>query len=275
VTSPQTRVRAFHLPAASGQRFAVFHSASTAAPRGAFVYVHPFAEEMNKTRRMAALQARAFAAAGYAVLQLDLHGCGDSSGEFDAASWDGWRQDVALAAEWLARKFDAPLHLWALRAGALLAIDAWCRDPSRFASALLWNPVVDGRTYLTQFLRIAVARDALNGTRATTSTLRAQLERGEHVDVAGYALSGALARGVEAQHLAQAVLPTKARVHWIDVRSSPEPPQPVAAVLSQWRSADANVEYSAVAGDAFWSTVEIVEVPALIEASTAIYARAD
>ena len=42
----------------------------TATPRGAVVYVHPFAEELNKSRRMAALQARAMAAAGYAVVSL-------------------------------------------------------------------------------------------------------------------------------------------------------------------------------------------------------------
>jgi alpha-beta hydrolase superfamily lysophospholipase len=66
---------AFFLPAASGQRFCLFHQPdSLTAARGAVVYVHPFAEEMNKSRRMAALQAKALAAAGYAVLQIDLHG---------------------------------------------------------------------------------------------------------------------------------------------------------------------------------------------------------
>jgi len=33
---------------------------------------------MNKSRRMAALQARVFAAMGFGVLQIDLFGCGDS-----------------------------------------------------------------------------------------------------------------------------------------------------------------------------------------------------
>ena len=43
--------------------------------------VKAWAEEMNKARRMAALQARLLAENGYAVLQIDLHGCGDSSGD--------------------------------------------------------------------------------------------------------------------------------------------------------------------------------------------------
>ena len=48
--------------------------------KGSILYLHPFAEEMHKSRCMAALQARHFAQAGYAVLQVDLTGCGDSSG---------------------------------------------------------------------------------------------------------------------------------------------------------------------------------------------------
>ena len=84
---------AFFLPAGREQRFCILHGAESGIPvRGALVYVHPFAEEMNKARRMAALQARAMAAAGYAVLQIDLYGCGDSAGdcrlaEACASSW--------------------------------------------------------------------------------------------------------------------------------------------------------------------------------------------
>ncbi len=52
---------------------------------------------MNKSRRMAALQARAFAAMGFGVLQIDLFGCGDSSGDFSDARWDIWKQDLAIA----------------------------------------------------------------------------------------------------------------------------------------------------------------------------------
>ena len=93
---------AFYLPATTGQRFCLFHQPDgRRAWRGAVVYVHPFAEEMNRSRRMAALQARALAAAGFAVLQIDLHGCGDSSGDFGDASWEGWIEDVRLAAAWL------------------------------------------------------------------------------------------------------------------------------------------------------------------------------
>lgn len=67
--------------------------------RGSIVYIHPFAEEMNKSRRMAALQARALTLAGFAVLQLDLIGCGDEAiAEYMTAVLDANDPDLLLLA---------------------------------------------------------------------------------------------------------------------------------------------------------------------------------
>jgi alpha/beta superfamily hydrolase len=74
--------------------------------------VHPFVEEMNKSRRMAALQSRSLAARGYSVLQIDLFGCGDSSGDFADASWEIWVQDVVLGAQWLSQRVGGAVALW-------------------------------------------------------------------------------------------------------------------------------------------------------------------
>jgi exosortase A-associated hydrolase 2 len=81
-----------------GQRFCIHHPPALATPLGLVVHVHPFAEEMNKSRRMAAQQARALAAAGFAVLQIDLLGCGDSAGDSSDATWAAWLADVVWAA---------------------------------------------------------------------------------------------------------------------------------------------------------------------------------
>ena len=107
----QATAEALFLPAEQGQRFCIFHRPGGAEARAALIFLHPFGEEMNKSRRMAALQARALAAAGYAVLQIDLHGCGDSSGDFSEASWDSWLADVSLAHAWLRTRSSAPLWL--------------------------------------------------------------------------------------------------------------------------------------------------------------------
>src|ERR1035437_5595730 len=122
-------LEAFFIPASSGQRFCLFHEPEPGISlRGALVYVHPFAEEMNKSRRMAALQARAMARAGYAVLQIDLYGCGDSSGNFGDATWNVWIEDVRLAHDWLRRQSTIDPWLWGLRTGCLLACEVAKRD---------------------------------------------------------------------------------------------------------------------------------------------------
>ena len=87
------RREAFFLPgAAHGGRFCLLTRA--AAPVGTLVFVHAFAEEMSKSRRMVALAARAFAERGWNVLQVDLSGCGDSGGELADVSWATWIDDL-------------------------------------------------------------------------------------------------------------------------------------------------------------------------------------
>ena len=91
--------------------------------RGALLYLHPFAEEMNRSRRMAALQARELARKGWYVLQLDLSGCGDSEGDFGEATWEAWLHDAATAHAWLEQKTGYRPWAWGLRAGARLAAE--------------------------------------------------------------------------------------------------------------------------------------------------------
>src|SRR5438046_9873063 len=106
-----------------GHRLCLHHRPAASSMLGGVVYVHPFAEEMNKSRRVAALQSRAFAQAGFEVLQVDLLGCGDSSGDFGDATWNDWVRDVIEASRWM-RQRAHPLWFWGLRAGCLLATEA-------------------------------------------------------------------------------------------------------------------------------------------------------
>src|SRR2546423_9530888 len=101
----------------SGQRrvFGVYYATHAKWPRRySFIYVPPFAEEMNLARRMATLQARALATTGLGVLLLDLFGTGDSGGEFSDARWELWVDDIIAAADWLKGHGWAHVGLWGL-----------------------------------------------------------------------------------------------------------------------------------------------------------------
>lgn len=101
--------------------FAVLYAGADA--QRAMVYLPPFGEEMNRSRRMAALLGRKLAAAGTALLVLDPAGTGDSSGTLRDARWEHWRADARAAVDWLRRRGLAPLGAVGLRSGASLALD--------------------------------------------------------------------------------------------------------------------------------------------------------
>ena len=250
-------------------RFCVFHPVQGASLRGCVVYVHPFAEEMNKARRMAALQSRALAEAGYAVLQIDLQGCGDSSGDFGDASWQGWIDDVLRAVSWLhgrdAQHAAAPLWLWGLRSGCLLAAQAGARldVPSNFC---FWQPSVSGKVLLQQFLRLRLAADMLGGAaKGQMEQLRAQLANGESVEIAGYSLPAALANGMEEAQLAPPARQS-GRVEWFELSLREHAAlTPVSTqALAKWREAGFAARCHLVRGPSFWQTTEIEEAPELL-----------
>lgn len=264
-------MQAFFLDSSDGgQRFCVHHEALGSEKRGQLLYLHPFAEEMNKSRRMAALQARAFAAAGFDVLQIDLLGCGDSSGDFGDASWQAWLDDVLLGCSWLqARPDPAPLWLWGLRAGSLLAIDALRRLDGP-ANLLLQQPPASGKPLLQQFLRLKIAGEMIDGaSKGLMGEMRDSLSRGDRVEIAGYSLSAALASGLEAGTTQPPKETVSGRIIWLELNShSRKEWTPVATQAHQrWRDAGWHVSAEAVTGPAFWQTNEIEEAPALTEAA--------
>lgn len=256
----------FFLKAGAGSRFCLFHRPAGHC-RGALVYLHPFAEELNRTRRMAALAARALAASGIAVLQIDLHGCGDSSGDFGDASWQSWKADVALARDWLRTRLDCPVGLWGLRLGALLALD--CARDVAADRLLLWQPVTSGSAYLTQVLRLRLAGELLqeDGARTDTASLKAQLREDASLEVAGYTVAPALALPIDA--LDAPTLSPPCPTHWFELAPAPDRALSPAAsrIIDGWRAAGADVQGELACGQPFWATQEITECPALVQAT--------
>lgn len=272
------RPEAFFLPmngGRRGQRFCLFHPASGGTAVAAFVYVHPFAEEMNKSRRMAALQARALCEAGCAVLQIDLLGCGDSSGDFGDATWDDWVSDVREAGRWMQSRTEAPLWLWGLRAGCLVAAEA-ARGFAAPCNFMFWQPPSAGHVLLQQFLRVKVAGDMLEGrSSGVAQTPRQQLAARQAVEIAGYKLSPELAAGLDSATLQPA--PGTGRLEWLEVSSRPDPSLSAASerLIATWREAGFKVKSRSVSGPAFWQTTEIEDAPGLVDASIAAFAQSE
>lgn len=257
-------MEAFFLPAAQGQRLCVFYAPPPdVALRGSVIYIPPFAEELNRCRRMASLQARALALAGFATLQIDLIGCGDSSGDFGEATWDAWLDDIDLARQWLVRRCDVPLWLWGARAGCLLAAQSAARNIGVAARLLMWMPVVSGRQHLQQFLRLRMMSEVVRGNQgnpsASTAHLLQQLEDGQAVEVAGYVVGPKLASGLSGASLndvGRALQVICFEVAGPDNPATAEVSPALAQQLNRWSAAGVCATATVVPGAPFWQVPE-------------------
>jgi exosortase A-associated hydrolase 2 len=268
----------FFLKAESGDRFCIYYPPAAGKKcLGAFIYVHPFAEEMNKSRRMAALQSRALAESGYAVLQLDLYGCGDSSGDFADARWEIWLSDIAIAEKWILQKVTSPICLWGLRLGAVLALDYAKKTSGKISTVVLWQPVINTEQYLTQFLRLSLAGEMLadgKGVNAGTSHLKSALAAGKSVEIAGYELSPLLAKAFETINPAQLAV-TGCRVHWFEfISESRQALTPAGENLANsWQKQGSELSVHFVPCVPFWATQEVSTCPGLIDEMVRIFSH--
>lgn len=274
----ESRAEPFFMKVGMGQRFCLYHPPQGAC-RGAILYVPPFAEEMNRSRRVAALQARQLAALGYGVLQIDLYGCGDSSGDFGEARWDIWKDDLAAGAHWLHERLGQPLSLWGLRLGGLLALDYAREARHAVASLLLWQPVLSGQGYLTQFLRLRTVGALLadSPTEHTgTNALRTALQEGEALEISGYELAPDLAAAIDALPRLDDFTPD-CPVHWFEaVGMVGQGMTPGAARASAaWRARQVALTLHEVHCPPFWTMSEITVSPAWLAATSAALQERD
>lgn len=233
-----------------------------ARPLGCVLVVPPFAEEMNKCRRMIALVARSLASQGIASIVPDLHGTGDSGGDFGEGDWTTWVGDLAQVSRWGARELGPVTSLLAVRLGCALAMSALATGALQAVGhSVFWQPVFDGGRFLTQFLRQRIAASRLGQGRAESmEDLRAMLARDRVVEVAGYRLSAQLVSDLGALAMPE-TLPTQAgEVAWMELAREPGAtlPVPSAALVERTRAGGGMVEIHSHVGEPFWAATEIV-----------------
>ncbi len=262
-------IEPFFLPFGDDRLFCNFTIPTFIKPEASILYLHPFAEEMHKSRRMAALQVREFASKGYAVLQIDLLGCGDSTGDFEDASWDNWRRCVEIAIDWLTNRMNVPIILWGLRTGGMLAVDI-SQKFVNIAGIILWQPIINGANFINQFLRIRVATEMLASKQERTGIkqLRDKIVSGESVEIGGYTLSSSLALSIDKMDLLNTAIPCP--IYWFEISmfSSNQFSPSSSKVIECWKNRGISIIAESVQGEQFWNSQEIIESHKLIVQTT-------
>ena len=218
----------------------------------------PFAEEMNKSRRMMTELAQHLIKEGKGLVIPDLFGTGDSEGDFAEASVTRWMDDLVQTEKWLEEKGWRVESILGIRFGCLLAA-YYAESYAKFNPRLVfWQPVLDGRKALDQFLRIRVAASLMADTKETVSGLKAKIANGATVEIAGYAISNRMAKEMEVVNLDNAINKRSSEFHWIEVVRdlNAAVSLPVEKKIEQIRE-NRKVNFVSVLGDPFWISNEI------------------
>ena len=264
----------FFLDAPSGRLLAVHHRpVDTSSIRGHILCVPPFNEEMNRCRSMIALQAQTLAHIGIGTLLLDLHGTGDSAGEYVDARWEIWREDIRAAVDWLNRQPGRCRGLWGIRLGAILAVETLKSMDLPGSTFIAWQPVVDGKQHFTQFLRMRIAAqmERPHLPKETTNSMRDQLAAGKPLEVSGYEIHPEFAAAIDAARLNTFLPSPDKRVLWLEqAASDAAQAAPVSQkVIEAWRAGGANIDVRFFEGPNFWQVAERAISLSAIDATTA------
>lgn len=259
-----------------GKLFVLLRKPTDRAGGRCVMIVPPFAEEMNKTRKMLTGVAQGLATRGVAALLPDLHATGDSEGEFREADWEVWKDDLGRAAAWAAQQGWPVAGLLCVRLGCILGVQAALAFPAPPERIVFWQPVLDGERFMTQFLRLRVAASMMEDRKETVAHLRSLLETGETLEVSGYELNRRLVGQIDAARLAESLHEGLGDLHWVEVVRDPESPlpAPTAKALEAIRQSGRPVEFTTVAGEPFWSSTEIVRIPELVARTIEVLAAA-
>lgn len=160
------------------QLFGVYHPARGRSSRGV-VICYPWAREYLLAHPTLKLLSQRLADAGWHALRFDYFGTGDSAGDSDGSGHKQWLEDVSMAIDELkAIAGVKEVTLVGMRHGATLAaMTAAQRDD--IARVVLWDPVADGRAYLSELgvgNHAPAMRDVDAQGAVLTHRLRADLE---------------------------------------------------------------------------------------------------
>ncbi len=235
------------------------------------VLVPPFAEEMNRSKRMYVLCARLLANSGLDALCFDYSGTGDSSGKWGEFSYDNWVSDLQDVYHF-SKSLASDVSFIALRFGALIVADAIAAKQLSVKKCLLWDPLESGDVLTRQLVRMKIAAAMTdNAKKITSQSVMQMMENDGYMESAGYHISQSMFRDINDKKLASMIpaLCDNVNMHWM---SSAKPSAKgnvwlansfkQEALTSQQMS---NLHMHALGDVKFWMQQEVTIAPRMLQ----------
>jgi len=147
-------MNAFFFGSSAKQLFGVYHPPRAQVARDAAILLcYPFGDEYMRTHKAVRQLALQLAKTGFHLLRFDYFGTGDSAGDSRDGTIEQWLADIAVAVDELKENSGlSRVSIVGLRLGAALAAKA-ATNRTDVDDLLLWDPIVDGKSYFEELLR--------------------------------------------------------------------------------------------------------------------------
>lgn len=224
-------------------------------------------EEMNLARAVVAKQAQCFAKANLPCFILDYYGTGDSEGDFEQANSDIWLENILAAGEFIQQQGISKIILWGVRIGALLILNHQEKLHQKLpiSQQLLWKPVINGKLFVAQFLRIKQANVMMNNPSANINeekvNWREHIIADNEVEVAGYLLTKTMLQSLELLQVSDDFQPLST-LHWFELSAKELTPS-TKKLTGKWKTDIASIH--CLDCPPFWQVPEVFSLPELTE----------
>jgi exosortase A-associated hydrolase 2 len=217
---------------------------------------HPLAEEKLWAHRVFVSFARELAVAGFVVIRFDFRGEGDSDRDFEQSDFKTRIEDVDLAIDSIRELHPTvtDVTVLGLRLGASIAAAAAARrnDVSRL---ILWDPVIDGATYMQNVLRLNLMYQMAQHHKVIENrdALVARLANAETVNIEGYELPEPLFRQVSNFRLLDTLARFTGAVLVVQINQGDAPVKPE---LSELANSHRGSTVELVQEEPFWKEIK-------------------
>ena len=258
--------------------FLAHYSPDSGTSAKAVILVPPFAEELNRSKRMYVLCARQLAAAGLHVACFDFTGTGDSYGAWESVSWPSWLENLSEVYHYLEDAGVSDISVIALRLAALIVADSVTSHQLEFTKCLFWDAIEDGEGYIRQLIRLKIAAAMTEDSKALTSKdVLAELDDHGFLEIGGYHITAQLFDSIKQAKLKNSIetLVDATELHWMVLRSANQSISTPSYPLCLPENLRHRVSMHTVLDTRFWMQQEVTIAPALLQKTGELFVHAD
>ncbi|MFQ6030821.1 MAG: alpha/beta fold hydrolase [Dehalococcoidia bacterium] len=237
---------------AERQLFGIYEAPSAGAQRRcAVVLCYPFSREYLRCHRAYRQLAQRLSLAGLPVLRFDYYGFGDSAGDSEDSTIEGWIEDISAAVEQVQDKSScSEICLVGLRLGASLAVQA-ATGLAMVRHLALWEPVTNGQDYLKELAELHRILMRAADTKSIPELLA------EDTGLLGFPFTESLLSGLQSIDLARLDRNPADNVLVIEGNDSPR----LQGLTRQIQGLGAGCRYQNVTSPEIWKDDEQALVP--------------